>query len=128
MLNPTKNIQIQQKIPDGMLDLYPRTTGTQVMLETSDYNPDSTYAIGDCCIYSGAVYICRQTTTGSWDSGNWIAISSGMAVDVQTELYRLEKRTAKLDSYIPVPPSSDGLYQLNLRITDGVPTYFWSLM
>lgn len=37
------------------------------------YNSNTSYGIGDFCIYQDTLYKCTGATTGSWDSSKWTA-------------------------------------------------------
>lgn len=37
------------------------------------YNQNTSYAVGDFCIYQDTLYKCTGTTTGAWDNTKWTA-------------------------------------------------------
>ena len=46
------------------------TLGTRVW-SAPNYNANNTYATGDVCTYNGQLYVCVNTTTGTWTPVDW---------------------------------------------------------
>ena len=53
------------------------------------YNSESTYAVGDYCIYGGNLYVCSTaiTTAEAWTAAHWTATTiAGILGNIQTVL------------------------------------------
>jgi roadblock/LC7 domain-containing protein len=49
---------------------------------TAAYDSSSTYSVGDLCVYSGDVYVCKNaiTTPEAWNSSNWMLAKGNYSV------------------------------------------------
>ena len=56
-------------------------------VEVTEFNPETTYAVGDMVSYQSVVYKCLEgfTGTGAWDSTKWEAVSVNSAPVAETE-------------------------------------------
>lgn len=43
----------------------------QSAVSTEDYDPESSYYVGDYCLYENILYKCIQETTGEWEPSCW---------------------------------------------------------
>lgn len=69
------------------------------------FSTTTTYAVGDCCVYSGALYQCTTTHTGAWNSADFTAIGgggsyvpyTGATSDVDLGTYSLNAKSVKIN-------------------------------
>lgn len=89
-----------------------KVSDTQDMISDA-YDSTHTYNVGDYCIYEDVLYKCNTaSTTGTWDSSKWDAVS------VAEELGELTERMIEKIP-IQITTDSDGICELTSMPTNG---------
>ena len=72
------------KLTDGILyaikdseDIIGELESTILANLADEYDSTTSYAVGNYCIKDNVLYVCTATTTGTWDSTKWSAITVG---------------------------------------------------
>jgi hypothetical protein len=71
-LKEVKNFKsVIENIQDELEELEPKTS------EISTYSTDTSYSVGDICLYEGQIYICTSATDegSEFDANNWTAMT-----------------------------------------------------
>lgn len=82
LTKPAYSEQADVAVINTNMDLIDAESGKVRANFSSDYDDTASYAVGDWCLYNGALYRCNTAISGgeTWDSSHWDAYSLGSAV------------------------------------------------
>lgn len=107
-------------MPDGTIQYYKDAMGRAMV--STDYDPTSSYAVGDYCIYDNVRYCCN-TAIGSggetWNSAHWDVAK------VDDDITEIKSSLTELDTKIIIPTTgSCNIRTARSNISSASGTYY----
>lgn len=106
-----------QSMPDGTIQYYKDAMGRAMI--SSEYDPTSSYAVGDYCIYDNVRYVCNTAIASggeTWNSAHW-------DVDkVDDDISALNRNLSNLIKYVLIQgtTSTSGALALPTAVANGL--------
>lgn len=89
-----------QSMPDGTIQYYKDAMGRAMV--STDYDPTSSYAVGDYCIYDNVRYCCNTAIASggeTWNSAHWdVAKVDDDITEIKSSLSNLDGSVSSLIS------------------------------
>lgn len=101
-----------QSMPDGTIQYYKDAMGRAMV--STDYDPTSSYAVGDYCIYDNVRYCCNTAiATGgeTWNSAHWDVAK------VDDDITEINQSLSKLTLSRSASGTTDANSNLNLNLS-----------